>query len=1276
MENVLITRPRVLWGNKVSLVILFVFQVLAIIVLISGPFLMNDWDLASDLSLLTGRWYEFYIPYSLGIIFLASSFWVFSQRRNDFVGQTYSIFATSTSISLFCLFDVFTGQSLFSIWVVSIAISGGSLINLALNFPEQASIKINHPSSRYLGYLPSAVLFLISLLVQFLSGNRNYSSTIFVLGLIFITLTLSFFLVSTVIRRFGSSSPMVRDQARYILWGCMIALCPVIAWFVWNWRFADNELPPVLLLTISAFPISLTYTLLRYRIRKSNALLKQSIIYGSLLVLISGSYALLVGGISVLAGMQLNKSHPILVGLVVFVIALLVYPLRKNLQSRLDIAFFKAGNINQNNLQKFGHELTRLTDVQSIFNLLRNYVDESLSPSKNLIFRIDETNTYYISAEDTHDSPGSEIHFARSGSLVGLLSKQGNAIHLGDSSKLPEELLVDQARIAVLQAELFVPISGQSGMIGWLALGHKRSGEPYSSQDIFYLESLCDQTSLALERSQVISALEKRVHEMDTITKVAEQINQKLVLDDLLDMFYQETRNLVPTVDFRITLKSGAGDDYYHVFYVSDNKRITRRENQPFYAQQSLETVVIEKQHPIVTVDYSSECRRRGITLESQAINAWMSVPLNAGEGTIGAVCIGSRDPAIIYSPEDVDLLQAVADQVAGAIVKTRLLDESQKQARQMAALNDLTRSLTSTLELKPLLNHITQGAVEILDCEAGSLLLIDESTSEPVFEVVIGPVASDLIGTRLPPGTGLVGKAIENKRGLIRNDVRSSADWFNADDSTGFSSKDMLVVPLVIQELAIGVLEVLNKVDGSPFNQSDLELLTAFAGQMAVAIENARLYTQTDQALASRLNELSIMQQIDKELNATLDVHQVMSITLAAAMRYSESSAGLIGTVEPDGLKIIAKDGFPIDHLGMVEIAGISKLPGIDQVICESSTGSANRPHSQYGDNIVYLQGEKDLKDKSELLSTLPGQTDQILVRIKIDQDIKGIIFLVSTKPSGFSTDNLDFLNRLSDHSAIAVSNAQLYARVRAANEAKSEFVSAAAHELKNPLTSIKGYSDLLVAGSVGPVSEKQAEFLSTIRANAERMRTLVSDLQDISRIEADQLLLQIEEQCLPDLIQEVVASIETQITKKHQRLLVVVPENPDLVRCDNTRTIQILTNLVSNANKYSPQGSKIEIRVDPMIISEDSDVDQKMMKISVIDNGFGIGEEDQKLIFEQFFRSEDSHVRESTGTGLGLSITKKLVELQGGEIWFESELGKGTSFYFTLPTAIHTGN
>jgi signal transduction histidine kinase/putative methionine-R-sulfoxide reductase with GAF domain len=981
---------------------------------------------------------------------------------------------------------------------------------------------------------------------------------------------------------------------------------------------------------------------------------------------------LLVGGLSILAGNQMENNHPFLVGMVVFVIALILYPIREGLQTRVDAAFFKRGAAYQTSLQEFGHELTSLTDVSSILGLLRKFVDNSLSPSRNLVFTIDETNSYYVSNPQTDGAHSSEIHFARSGSLVEMLNKQASTIYIGDSDKMPEELMVDQARIAVLQAELFVPILGQSGMIGWLALGMRRSGEPYSLHDIHYLESLCDQISMALERSQVISKLQKRVHEMDTITKVAEQINQKLVLEDLLEMFYTETRSLVPTVDFRITLRSSSGDEFHHVFYISNNKRSIRRENQPFLAQHSLETAVIENQHPIVTVDYGGECRRRGISAESKDIHAWMSVPLNSGADTIGAVCISSRDPSVIYTPEQVNLLQAVADLVAGAIVKTRLLDESQKQARQMALLNELTRGLTSTLELDPLLKRIMEGAVEILDCEAGSLLLVDESSGESVFEVANGPVGSDLVGRRLPPGVGLVGKAIDNKHAYIKNDVRSSDDWFNADQNTGFSSKDLLVVPLVVNDRAIGVLEVLNKKDESPFNQNDLELLTAFAGQMAVAIENARLYTQTDLALASRVDELSTMQIIDQELNATLDYKKVMTITIDAAMRHSHASAGLIGSIEDDGTRVVAARGFPSEKLETGKILDFSQIPGIDKAINEENEDHFDFDSTHNGEN----SGDRNVNSKDfsdvENWCSIPDQTDQVLVPINLDSSVNGIIFLVSTDPLGFTEEIIEFLNRLSDHAAIAISNAQLYAKVQAANEAKSEFVSAAAHELKNPLTSIKGYSDLLMAGSVGPISDSQADFLLTIRSNAERMRTLVSDLQDISRIEAGQLLLEIGNESLAELIEEVVNSLETQIADKNQSIVVLIPENLPPIRCDITRMIQILTNLVSNANKYSPDGCRIEIRAEALKFLRKSEKDKPMLQISVEDNGYGIGEQDQKMIFEQFFRSEDSQIRASTGTGLGLSITKKLVELQGGELWFESELGRGTTFYFTAPSAM----
>jgi signal transduction histidine kinase len=246
----------------------------------------------------------------------------------------------------------------------------------------------------------------------------------------------------------------------------------------------------------------------------------------------------------------------------------------------------------------------------------------------------------------------------------------------------------------------------------------------------------------------------------------------------------------------------------------------------------------------------------------------------------------------------------------------------------------------------------------------------------------------------------------------------------------------------------------------------------------------------------------------------------------------------------------------------------------------------------------------------------------------------------------------------------------------VQSANEAKSEFVSAAAHELKNPLTSIKGYSDLLVSGSVGPISEGQAEFLRTIRANAERMRTLVSDLQDISRIEANQLHVQVSEESLSELIHEVVTSFESQIADKQQSIEVQIADNLPHIRCDNTRMVQILTNLVSNAHKYSPENGQIVITACEMANSGRSERDQPAVQISITDNGYGISVQDQERIFEQFFRSEDSHIRESTGTGLGLSITRKLVELQGGKLWFESEIGTGTTFHFTIPITEQENN
>jgi signal transduction histidine kinase len=229
-------------------------------------------------------------------------------------------------------------------------------------------------------------------------------------------------------------------------------------------------------------------------------------------------------------------------------------------------------------------------------------------------------------------------------------------------------------------------------------------------------------------------------------------------------------------------------------------------------------------------------------------------------------------------------------------------------------------------------------------------------------------------------------------------------------------------------------------------------------------------------------------------------------------------------------------------------------------------------------------------------------------------------------------------------------------------ANKSKSEFVSIVSHELKLPMTSIKGYSDLMLTGATGVLNENQTNFLTTIRNNVNRMATLVSDLADISRIESGNL--RVESRAVPvwDVIDEVITLTKTQVEQKQQQLTLDVSNELPKVWCDRNRLSQILTNLVSNANKYTPVNGRIEVQAH---IVDD------MIQISVKDDGLGMTEEDQQKLFSNFFRSTDEKVREAPGTGLGLSITKNLIELQGGRIWFESEYRKGTVFYFTLPVA-----
>ncbi len=283
--------------------------------------------------------------------------------------------------------------------------------------------------------------------------------------------------------------------------------------------------------------------------------------------------------------------------------------------------------------------------------------------------------------------------------------------------------------------------------------------------------------------------------------------------------------------------------------------------------------------------------------------------------------------------------------------------------------------------------------------------------------------------------------------------------------------------------------------------------------------------------------------------------------------------------------------------------------------------------------------------------------------------------IYLLGRKLSGdiYQRQETDLLRTLSNQAAVAIANARLYEEVHAFSQELEEkvlertkelrdFVSAVYHELIAPITAIRGYAALLHDDQAGELSERQSRYLTTVRRNIERLMKLVGDLSDVSKIDDGRLTIYPEPLDLQEAVEETLKSLAGPLSEKELQVSVSLDAETQTVLGDPQRVVQILTNLVSNACRYTTVGGQISIAAHRINGSAE---------MTVEDTGIGIRRDELDRIFERFYRSDDPLVRDQSGTGLGLAITKSLVELHGGQLWVKSEVGKGSKFGFTLPLA-----
>ena len=581
-----------------------------------------------------------------------------------------------------------------------------------------------------------------------------------------------------------------------------------------------------------------------------------------------------------------------------------------------------------------------------------------------------------------------------------------------------------------------------------------------------------------------------------------------------------------------------------------------------------------------------------------------LSVPLCAADELLGSLHVAGPNPQQQFSPTDIAALLRLGRLAAQILRHSRALSAAAGRVGALETMQAVATRLEATLDLDTVLTILVERAVELTGASGGGLFLWDEATER--LTIRKGVNTTPQMPTGMAAGEGLTGQVFSARQPQIHNSYLHYDNAIPAGAATGMTNA--LSIPLLRHGQAFGVLSVFSQLF-KPFTPQDADLLTLFGSQVTVALDNQALYATV----------LRQQQQLDSIINALHDALVVYDRELRvvlinpAAMEILGISAAVVG-IESAAL---------LRHPQAYTRYRLERLHDWQNTL----QTVLHRGVTLAGTTLVHSDPVRTIES---FYSPFRDETGAVVGVIALARDVSG-------------TQELE----------------RLRAELEVARR-QDDFISIAAHELRTPVTAIKGFADLL-ARRVTPgyvTGARDSQMLGSLLAQIGRLSTLINDLLDVGRLGADQISFSWEGCPVGTVVRAALDSVRPITTGSRASDLRPVSGPDARVRCDRVRLEQVFINLLTNALKYAPSGP----------ITTTISVHDGWVRVDVRDQGAGIAPEDIPHLFERFYRAHDVYTHQR-GLGLGLYISQGIIERHGGRIGVESALGQGSVFYVELP-------